>query len=249
MISKIIQNNEEVIGFWGYPHPDKIQEIKQQHPNVKFIDLDLDYSASKTGIIPEAYCQIITNIIDNSMFLKNNMKFILTSIGEEKCNAGRFASKILQNEGIKVIETTFNNYEKSNELIIATSNLSLENKINAIMDNIISKENKHQEYEQSNPTHGFWGVPPNDFSILNLFPNTTHVYGWTRCVEAVQPSNLDLEMYVDKNIPTVFYAQTFCSKNQLAKYLAKKHNGLYVDVDDIASNSVKAKIEAFIRLG
>lgn len=54
---------------------------------------------------------------------------------------------------------------------------------------------------------------------------------------------------MDKNIPTVFFAQTFCAKMQLAKYLAKKHDGLYVDVDDKASNSVKAKIEAFIKLG
>ena len=34
----------------------------------------------------------------------------------------------------------------------------------------------------------------------------------------------------------------------LAKYLADKYNGLYIDIDDYANNSIKAKIEAFLRL-
>lgn len=55
-------------------------------------------------------------------------------------------------------------------------------------------------------------------------------------------------MHVDEDVPTVFFAHTFCAKMELAKYLAEKHNGLYVDVDDVASNSVRAKIEAFINL-
>ena len=95
---------------------------------------------------------------------------------------------------------------------------------------------------------GFWGVPPNDLDILKLFPDDTHVYGWIRCVEAGVPADLDLEMYVDEDVPTVFYAQAFCAKSQLAKYLADKYNGLYIDIDDYASNSIKAKVEAFLRL-
>ena len=83
---------------------------------------------------------------------------------------------------------------------------------------------------------------------MRLFPNETHVYGWTRCVEAGTPADIDFEMYVDEDVPTVFYAQAFCSKAQLAKYLADKYNGLYIDIDDYASNSIRAKIEAFLRL-
>ena len=67
-------------------------------------------------------------------------------------------------------------------------------------------------------------------------------------LEPGTPADLDLEMYVDENVPTVFYAQAFCAKSQLAKYLADKYNGLYVDIDDYASNSISAKIEAFLRL-
>ena len=55
-------------------------------------------------------------------------------------------------------------------------------------------------------------------------------------------------MYVDENVPTVFYSQAFCSKSSLAKYLADKYNGLYIDIDDYASNSIRAKIEAFLKL-
>ena len=101
---------------------------------------------------------------------------------------------------------------------------------------------------QCKPQFGFWGVPPNDLSVLELFPNTTHVYGWTRCVEAKTPADIELEMQIDKDVPTVFYSQAFCSKAQLAKYLADKYNGLYIDIDDYASNSIKAKVEAFLRL-
>ena len=81
-----------------------------------------------------------------------------------------------------------------------------------------------------------------------MFPDDTHVYGWTRCVEAGCPANLELEMCVDAGVPTVFYAQSFCSKTQLAKYLADKYNGLYIDVDDYATKSTIAKIEAFLKL-
>ena len=87
-----------------------------------------------------------------------------------------------------------------------------------------------------------------DSLTLYLLPDSTHVFGWTRCVEMGCPANLELEMYVNPDIPTIFYSQSFCSKAQLAKYLANKYNGLYIDVDDFATKSTKAKIEAFIKL-
>ena len=139
------------------------------------------------------------------------------------------------------------------------SDLSLFEKVTTITDSITNSELLSKPCNQilipenntsANPlfTPGFWGVPPNDLELLKLFPNTTRVYGWVRCVEAGTPADLDLEMYIDENVPTVFYAQAFCAKSQLAKYLADKYNGLYVDIDDYASNSIKAKIEAFLKL-
>ena len=243
-----------IIGFWGYPHPEIIQQTKKQYPQAKWVDLDIDFSYPKTAILPESYCKIIRNIIDNTMYLKPDL--ILAPIGKDKCDSGWFASKILSDMGFNIIQTTFEDLEPKKEIRICKSNLPLIDKVKTITDSIIDRSildkielpKKSANNKGLNFTPGFWGVPPNDLDILNLFPDNTHVYGWIRCVEAGVPADLDLEMYVNPDIPTVFYAQAFCSKSQLAKYLADKYNGLYLDIDDYASTSVKAKIEAFLRL-
>ncbi len=251
-----MQKNK-LIGFWGYPHPEEIEKTKAMYPNAEWVDLDIDFEYPKTNILPEAYCKIIRNIIDNSVYLKPDL--ILAPIGKDKCDSGWFASKILIDMGFNVIQTIFEDIEPKREIKICRSNLPLYEKITMITGDIIkpiprilpySAIPPKSENNSSNPqyTPGFWGVPPNDLSILKLFPDTTHVYGWTRCVEAGTPADLDLEMYVNPDVPTVFYAQAFCAKAQLAKYLANKYNGLYIDINDYATTSVKAKIEAFLRL-
>ena len=247
--------NIRKIGFWGYPHPDIIKETKEKYPNAEWIDLDFDFGYPKTNILPESYCKIIKNIIDNSFYLKPDL--ILAPIGKDKCDSGWFASKILSELGFNVIQTIFEDTENKKEIIICKSNAPLYDKVTTITANIVNpivKTYTHAPIPKQNTssspqfTPGFWGVPPNDLELLRLFPDTTHVYGWTRCVEAGTPADLDLEMYVNPDVPTVFYAQAFCSKAQLAKYLADKYNGLYIDIDDYATTSVKAKIEAFLRL-
>ena len=243
------------IGFWGYPHPDKIKEVKEEYPDAEWIDLDIDFSYPKTNILPEAYCKIIRNIIDNTVYLKPDL--IIAPIGKDKCDSGWFASKILADMGYNVIQTVFEDFDHKKEIKICRSILPLKDKINLITGNIVNQKEvilKEALIPENNTssnslfTPGFWGVPPNDLSILELFPDTTHVYGWTRCVEAGTPADIDLEMYVNPNVPTVFYSQAFCSKAQLAKYLADKYNGLYIDINDYATTSVKAKIEAFLKL-
>lgn len=233
------------IGFWGYPNPEVVKKVKNQYPNSEWIDLDIDFSYPKTNILPESYCKIIRNIIDNIMYLKPDL--IVAPIGKDKCDSGWFASKILMDMGFNVIQTIFEDLEPKREIRICTSKLPLYDKVSTITGNIITPQS-FEILTQVKPSFGFWGVPPNDLEILRLFPDDTHVYGWMRCVEAGTPADLDLEMYVDEDVPTVFYAQAFCSKAQLAKYLADKYNGLYIDIDDYASNSIRAKIEAFLRL-
>ena len=237
-------NKHAKIGFWGYPNPKIVKEIKNKFPNAEWIDLDIDFKYPKTNILPESYCKIIRNIIDNTIFIKPDL--VIAPIGKDKCDSGWFASKILADMGFEVIQTIFEEIKPKREIKICKSNLSLYDKITTITNNII--EFNPLEVRETQPQFGFWGVPPNDLDILKLFPNSTHVYGWIRCVEAGTPADLDLEMYVDENVPTVFYAQAFCAKAQLAKYLADKYNGLYIDIDDYASNSIKAKVEAFLRL-
>lgn len=233
-----------IIGFWGYPNPQIVDKIKQEYPDYDWIDLDIDFNYQDKKILPESYCKIIKNIINNAFELKPCK--IIAPIGKDKCDSGWFAAKLLKDLGFDVIESIFEETSQKKTIKICTSNLSLYDKILNITDNIINQ--KDVNCTQINPQFGFWGVPPNDMGILKLFPNNTHVYGWTRCVEAGVPADIDLEMFVDEDVPTVFYAQAFCSKTQLAKYLADKYNGLYIDIDDYANNSIKAKIEAFLRL-
>jgi hypothetical protein len=100
---------------------------------------------------------------------------------------------------------------------------------------------------ESRPSAAFWGVPAADFGIYDLFPDGTQVLGWTRCLENRTPADWELELWVPERVPTVFFAQTFCAKNLVAQHLAHKHDGLYVDVDGVMPQPVRAKIEAFLR--
>ena len=239
------------IGFWGYPPPEVVQNIKKEFPKAQWMDLDFDNSSfvPDCNVLPESYCKIIKQIINNSIYYRNELIKIVAPIGKDKCDSGWFAAQILKDMGFDIVETKFETTENKKPIIISTSNLPLYEKITTITGNIINQPTVNKEdYPQCEAKFGFWGVPPNDLDVLRLFPNETHVYGWTRCVEAGTPADIELEMYVEPEIPTVFYAQAFCAKTQLAKYLANKYNGLFIDIDDYATNSVRAKIEAFLRL-
>ena len=64
--------SREIIGFWGYPNPQVIEETKLEYPNAEWIDLDIDFNYPDYKILPESYCKIIKNVINNS-----NTKIIL----------------------------------------------------------------------------------------------------------------------------------------------------------------------------
>lgn len=236
-----------IIGFWGYPHPDVIQKYKKEYPNAVWIDLDIDYNNAVCSFLPDAYCKIIKNIVSNAIFYKDELIVILAAVGKEKCDSGYFAAQILKQLGLNVEMTYFENLDYKKEPLISQSDLPLRQKFELITKSIVENIDL-SNFKISKPKFGFWGVPPNDLSLLELFPDETHVFGWTRCVDAKTPNDIDLELFVDENIPTVFYTQAFCAKAQLAKYLANKYNGLYIDIDDNSTNSTKAKIEAFIKL-
>lgn len=242
----LFMSKKNVIGFWGYPHPELIEKYKKMYPNATWVDFDIDYGFIKQDILPDSYCTIIKNIINAAIHYKENLIVILAPIGKDKCDSGWFAYEILKDMGFNVVSSIFEEKTFRRDVRISTSNLPLRQKVELITKEIY--EPQVIEAEQCKAKFGFWGVPPNDLEILELFPNETHLYGWTRCVEAMNPADIELEMYIDKDVPTVFYSQSFCSKAQLAKYLADKYNGLYIDIDDTVTNSTKAKIEAFLRL-
>ncbi len=67
-------------------------------------------------------------------------------------------------------------------------------------------------------------------------------------MEAGCPADLELELEVDEGVPTVFFSQAFCAKQQLAKYLAERHGGLYIDADGEITSAIAARVEAFVKL-
>ena len=249
-LSQTDNMNKNIIAFWGYPQKALIQEYKLKYPEAKWVDLDIDYKYPDLKFVPDAYCTIIKNICNNAFYLKNNIITILAPIGKDKCDSAYFISEILKNEGFSVIQSVFEDKcpdISKIKLPISKSNLPLKEKVEIITKNIY--EQKDYSYlEEVEPSFGFWGVPPDVLDILNLFPNNTELFAWTRAVEAGYPRDWEIETYVDENLPTVFFTQAFCSKTALAKYLANKYQGLYIDIDTIPTNSAKAKIEAFLKL-
>lgn len=241
---------KDIIAFYGYPRVELIKKAQLEYPKAEFIDLDIDYNYPDLKLLPDNYCVIIKNIFNNAMYLKDRIIKVLASTGKDKCDSGYFLSEILIEEGFKVEQSVFEDKCPNIDTLklpISKSNIPLKQKIELITKNII--EQKDYSYlEEVEPAFGFWGVPPNDLNILDLFPNNTEVFGWSRAVEARYPADWEIETYVKKDLPTVFFTQAFCSKTLVAKRLAAKYNGLFIDIDATPTNSIKAKIEAFIKL-
>lgn len=233
-----------MIGYYGHPPREVLEEARARFGN-DFIDLDVATGAPPSGVLPRAYCKILSNIVDNAVNLGDRLDVIVASVGEEKCDGGRNVAVILEKMGFNVVQTT-NTNRRRRPVTISTSGLPLKEKLDRIMASVVGAQPR--ALPGCRPTHGFWGVPPNDYSLLDLFPPTTHVYGWTRCVEAGVPSDLELELHVDAEVPTVFFTQSFCAKQALAKFLAGKSGGLCIDIDTSVTDSILAKVEAFIAL-
>jgi len=239
-----------VIGYYGFPRRSALRDARERFgPHLALVDLDVGRGAPDSGILPATTCRIIMNIMDNAMDLGDRLVAIVAAVGEDKCDRGRHAAFLLRRLGFTVIESRFPDEELENRpLIYSRARLPLAEKINEIMGTVVDPSPPARPLEPCAPTHGFWGVPPHDFRILDLFPPTTHVYGWVRCVEAGRPSDLELECAVDAGVPTVFFSQSFCAKQDLAHDLAGRCRGLAVDCHREINDSILAKVEAFLKL-
>lgn len=241
---------DKVIGYYGFPRRSVLREARRSFgPALPLVDLDVDRGAPDSGILPPTTCRIIADIIDNAIELGSRLAAVVASVGEEKCDRGRHAAHLLERFGFTVIESRFPPEElEDRPLVYSRSRLALREKVNRIMDTVVDPSPPVGILEPCAPTHGFWGVPPHDFRILDLFSPTTHAYGWVRCVEAGRPSDLELECAVDEGVPTVFFTQSFCAKQDLAHYLAERHCGLAIDCHGEMNDSILAKVEAFLKL-
>lgn len=242
--------SKKLIGYYGFPRPSVLGPVRERFGyNLELVDLDVALEAPDSRIVQNTTCRIIANIIDNAIEYSKRLVAVVADVGEGKCDRGRYAALILREMGFNVIESRFPPEEFENRpLVYSTGRGSLADRIDSIMETVIRPYDSVVSARNCKPTHGFWGVPPSDFRILDIFPDTTHIYGWTRCVEAGRPGDLQLEYFVDEDVPTVFFTQSFCAKQDMAHYLAEKHDGLFVDCHRNVNDSILSKVEAFIKL-
>ena len=239
---------DQKVGIVGVPPLAVIQELNARQ--CRIVDLDepqvhsaIDLSAQ---YLPRVYCAILRTVVLNAMHL--NLDAIYIDVGPGKCDCALHVATILENMLPVPVIRTHNVDDRAFGTPVCRARMPLFDKFMAITRRVQSAA-AATELPSCAPSAGFWGVPPRDFSILSLFPDTTHVYGWTRCMENKTPADLRLEMHVNPAVPTVFFAQSFCAKTALALHLARLHpRALFVDCDVTAGSSARAKIEAFLEL-
>ncbi len=237
------------VGIVGIPPLSVISFLHQSSIAIDDLDAMLIKADLEmvTTYLPRVYCAILRTVVLNAIHLK--LDAVIIDVGPGKCDAAFHVATILEESlDIPVIRTE-NRDNHAFGTPIAQGRLPLQEKLLRITEGVKSPQAAPNPPEPFPASAGFWGVPPRDFSILELFPDTTHVYGWSRCMENKTPADADLEAYFNPEIPTVFFAQSFCAKTALARYLASRHpHGLYLDVDVHTGNSARAKIEAFLEL-
>jgi len=235
--------SKRTIGFVGCPPEQELAAARHHH----LVDLDNfieGVPAASESHLPRTTCRIIRRVLDNALALKPDE--IIVDDGYGKCDAARGLADLLEDLlGIPITRTRNGNRAEAGTPI-SDSSLPLRRKMELILDDLIQPKT-HELQPQPNPPAAIWGVPAADFSLYQLFPDGSQVLGWTRCLENRTPADWELEMWVPGDTPTVFFAQTFCAKTIVAQRLARKHDGLFVDVDGVMPQPVRAKIEAFLR--
>ncbi len=240
--------SRKTVGIVGVPPRTVMADLFRS--GVRIVDLDepqVRASLDETApFLPRVYCAILRTVVLNTLHL--NLDRIVIDVGPGKCDCALHVATILEQRfGIEVIRTR-NQDRRGNGYPLCRARMKPREKMTRITAGLRDPV-PGPAPEPCRPTAGFWGVPPRDFSLLDLFPDTTHIYGWTRCLENRTPADLELESHVNRDVPTVFFAQSFCAKTALARHLAATHpRALFLDCDVTASSSVRAKIEAFLEL-
>ena len=252
-LAEVIESSEPVLGFWGAPPREVLEQTADRFDGLAYFDLDVYRGAPASQTLPDAFCHIVRNCVDNAIALGPRLRAVVAATGAEKCDSGRFAARVLEDLlDCEVIATENAGLDTQAEPLLSRSRGLLKDRVVRMMEAIIEPlddaEQDRARAARCEPTCGFWGTPPHPIELLDLFPETTHVYGWTRCVEQGRPADLELELEVPEGLPIVFFSQGFCNKGMLARRLAEQHRGLHVDVHDALGAATMAKIEAFIRL-
>lgn len=238
-----------IVGITGVPPLNVMKEYLDAGATLVDLDEPMDGIPVVDDHLPGVYCAILKRVVSNAFSLRKNGKLdlILAGTGECKCDGMRYIANWLEATTDIPVRKVHNSNMDGFGTPVSTSDMPLLNKMELIVNSVFKPLPDGLELKNTTPSFGFWGVPPFDFSILSIFPDGTHIYGWSRCMENKTPADLNLEMHVDSGVPTVFFAQSFCQKSALAFHLAKKYGGLFVESDKSISKSTRAKIEAFIK--
>lgn len=231
------------IGFVGCPPEEALAPRRAE----ELIDLDNlipGVEPRSESLLPKTTCRIVRRILDNALAL--DLHEIVIDEGYGKCDSARGLAELLQGLLDIPILRTQNENRRGSGTPICDSDLPVPRKIELILDGLL-RPHKLNLQPEAKPRAAIWGVPAADLSLYELFPEGAQVLGWTRCLENRTPADWKLEMHVPEGVPTVFFAQTFCPKNIVAKHLARRHNGLHVDADGALWQPVRAKIEAFLK--
>jgi hypothetical protein len=239
----------KTVGIVGIPPLEVIRQLNAEGITIHDLDTpmiraDIELTAP---YLPKVYCAILRTVVLNVLHL--DLDAIYIDVGPGKCDCALHVATVLEDMLDIPILKTKNEDRTDFGTPICQSGMNLLQKFERITESVKIAAKQKDIPSACKPTAGFWGVPPRDFSILELFPATTHVYGWTRCMENKTPADHVLELLCNPAVPTVFYAQSFCAKTALARHLARKHpHGLFLDSDVTAGGSAKAKIQAFLEL-
>ena len=237
------------IGIIGIPPLEVIKGANEHGLIIYDLDEPLvreDLEAA-SPFLPRVYCAILRTAVVNALHLELDAIYVDTGPG--KCDCALHTATILAEALPIPVICTKNTDSAPFGTPLCRARLPLLERMLAITAGVKSAAPYQNPPVPGEPTAGFWGVPPRDFSILGLFPETTHIYGWARCMENKTPADHDLEAQFNPEVPTVFFAQSFCAKTALARYLAKKHpHALYLDVDVHTTGSARAKVQAFLEL-
>lgn len=237
------------VGIVGLPPRAVIKRLNERRVAIHDLDARL-VEANLDGaspLLPKVYCAILRTVMLNAVNLTLDAIFI--DVGPGKCDGAMHVAAILEDTlPIPVIRTR-NTDIKDFGHPICQARQDLIEKFLALTEGVKQAQPPAIPPKPCRPEAGFWGVPPRDFSLLAAFPPATHIYGWSRCLENKTPANQALEAYCNPQVPTVFFAQSFCAKTALAKHLASRHPlSLYLDVDFNAGSSALAKVQAFLEL-
>lgn len=235
------------VGFVGCPSEPGFEAVRRRFERIEWVDLDNQHDQStlhSAEILPANVCAIIKRIVDNA--LSFDLQAILFDQGYGKCDNARSVAAILEDRlDIPVLQTQNDNKE-GRGTPLCDSALPLVEKAEKILEGLTATT-PPPDLPSVDPPVALWGVPASDFDLYKLFPAGTRLIGWFRCLENRTPADESLELSVDPDVPTVFFSQTFCHKNILAKHLATQYNGLYVDMDGTLTSSIRAKVETFLR--